>query len=368
MKVLHIINNLGPGGAEKLIEELLPLMNEEKNINVDLLILTDKNNVFYESVIERGIDVKIIKYRNIYDVRNILEIKKYIQSEEYDVVHTHLFPTLYWTAIASKLIFRNKPKFIYTEHSNHNRRREKKIFKYIDKLIYKQYDTIISITEKVEENLLEWIDSKRKKRNKYIVVENGINIESIKKASPYKKKDLIDGITEDIRLICMVGRFSEAKDQQTIIRAMELLADDIHLILVGEGPLIGANKKLTKELELDERIHFLGFRQDIPRILKTVDIVVLSSHWEGLSLASIEGLASGKAFVASRVPGLEEIVSGYGLLFEEGDYKEFTEVILKLLNNNDFYNEVKNNCLKRAKDYTIESMLERTVSVYFKQM
>ena len=366
MKVLHIINNLGSGGAEKLLEDLIPLMNKMENVEVDILLLTDEKNVFHDSLINKGVKVDVVKYRNMYDIRNIFEIKKHIVDGDYDIVHTHTFPTQYWVALSRMFIGNKKVKFITTEHSTHNRRREKFYFRYIDKLIYSQYDSIISITEKTRDNLIDWIDPKHKKIDKHVVIENGVDIAKIKAALPYKKNELINGITENTKLICMVGRFSEAKDQPSLIRAVSKLSRDIHLILVGEGPLMGDNEELAEELGISDRVHFLGFRQDIPRILKTVDIVVLSSNWEGLSLASIEGLASGKPFIASKVPGLEEIVEGHGVLFEKGNYNQLCEIITSLLNDSKIYNETAKSCVQQSKKYELKNTVISLWKLYKK--
>lgn len=368
MKVLHIINNLGSGGAEKLLEDMIPLMNKMEKVESDILLLTDEKNVFYDSVINKGVKVDVVKYRNMYEVRNIFEIKKYIVDGGYDVVHSHLFPTQYWVALSRLFIRNKKVKFISTEHSTHNRRREKFYFRYIDKLIYSQYDSIISITEKTRDNLINWIDPKRKKIDKHVVIENGVDIEKIKAALPYKKNELIKGITENTKLICMVGRFSEAKDQPTLIRAVSKLSGDIHLVLVGEGPLMGDNEELAEKLDVPDRVHFLGFRQDIPRILKTADIVVLSSHWEGLSLASIEGLASGKPFIASKVPGLEEIVDGYGALFEESNEDELSKLIIEVFQKKAIYNELVLKCLEKSNCFDLNNTIDKLIKLYNKGM
>lgn len=366
IKILHVINNLGSGGAEKLLEELLPLINENESIDADVLILTDKNNVFYDSLISKEVNVKILKYRNIYDLRNIFEIKKSIIDGYYDIVHSHTFPTQYWVALSKLFIYNEKIKFITTEHSTHNRRRDKFYFRPIDRFIYFQYDSIISITEKTRDNLIDWIDPKRKKIDKHIIIENGVNIQKIKEALPYKKSELIEGISEDIKLVCMVGRFSEAKDQPTLIRAISKLPEEIHLALVGEGPLMLNNEKLADELGIANRVHFLGFRKDIPKILKTVDVVVLSSHWEGLSLASIEGLASEKPFIASKVPGLEEIVEGYGILFEEGNDDKLYEIIRLLMNDKNTYDQIIKRCIERSQKYEIRNTVNNLLELYKK--
>lgn len=359
MKILHVINNLGSGGAEKLIEETLPIMNKNKAVEVEVLLLTDEKNVFDKKLKEDGIKISFVPLRKIYSIRNIFYIRNFIIKGRYDVVHVHLFPCQYWVAIASRFIFRHKPKFITTEHSTNNRRRTKKYFKWIEKNIYSSYDKVVSISKKTQDNLILWINPNEKDLKKFIVIENGIDIIRCSEAEPYKKSEISRKFNKNTKLVCMVGRFHEAKDQGTLIKAINKLPEEIHLILVGEGPLKEKNEDLAKQLEVYDRVHFLGFRNDVERILKTSDIVVLSSKWEGLSLSAIEGMACGKPFVASRVEGLEEIVGGYGLLFEQGNENELSEIIAELLNKKEFYDEVTDKCLERAKSYDVNNMVNK---------
>lgn len=364
MRVLQVINNLGSGGAEKLLTEIALLMTEYPDIQIDILLLTDRNNVFDEKLKEKNIKVTIIKYRNIYDFRNILEIKKYITSGKYDIVHSHIFPTQYWVALSRLLIRDSKTKYVTTEHNTYNRRRNKFYFRPMDTFIYSQYDYIISITTRTKDNLTKWINYKNRRTDKHLIIENGLDIEKINKTLPYSKRVLVSNANDDTKLICMVSRFSEAKDQPTLIKAVSKVSQNVHLVLVGEGPLLEQSKGLADELGISHRVHFLGFRQDVFEIIRTVDINVLSSHWEGLSLASIEGLASGKPFIASDVEGLSEVVKEYGILFQEGDYNELSNIIEKILKNEDLYYTLSNQSFERAKDFSIESTIKKTLSLY----
>lgn len=362
MKILHIINNLGSGGAEKLIEDLLPLMNNKEGINVDLLLLTDKNNVFDKKLNKNGIQIKIVPTKKIYNPLNIYYIRKYIKKGQYDVVHVHLFPSFYWVSFASKLIFKNKPKFVFTEHNTHNKRRETGYLRIIEKFVYSSYDKIISISQQTQINLIKWLKSKNNGR--FLVIENGIDLKKFKEAKPYLKHEINSKFDEDTILICMVGRFFEQKDQPTLIKAMKHTPANVHLLLVGEGPLKVKNEELVKQVNLEERVHFLGFRDDVPRILKTVDIVVLSSKWEGFGLAAVEGMAAGKPVVASDVPGLREIVTGFGLIFEVGNSEELANKINKLINDPIKYNEIAKKCKLRANSYSIEKMVDEYIEQY----
>ncbi|KXS42125.1 MAG: Glycosyltransferase [Candidatus Frackibacter sp. T328-2] len=364
MKILHVINNLGSGGAEKLIEDTLPVMNQYNDIKIELLILTKKNNVFDEKLKSVGINIYNLE-TNIYNPINIFRIRQLLKKNDYDLIHVHLFPTFYWVTIANMLNFRNKIPLVMTEHSTYNRRRKYKFFKIFDKLIYNQIDKIISISKDTQLNLKKWLDT-NKDDNKFEIINNGINTEKFKNAEPYKKDDLLNPYSSGNILITMVGRFSEHKDQKTLIRAIKNLPNKFHLILIGEGNLKSDCENLVQNLKINDRVHFLGFRKDVERIMKTSDIIVLSSNWEGFGLVAVEGMAAGKPVIASDVNGLKEIVNGFGLLFEQGNEKELSFLINKLISDQDFYKEISNKCYNRAKDYSIRKMTNSLIKVYEK--
>jgi len=365
IKILHIIDNLGSGGAEKLIEEILPIMDKNKDIDVELLLLTNENNVFAESLKNEGIKINVTGAKNIYNPINIFLIRKFIKESNYDIVHAHLFPTIYWASLAAKTILNNNFKLILTEHNTHNRRRDYFFFKIIDKFIYKEYDKVISISKNTQDNLLNWLNENDNDNEKFIVIENGIDIKKFKNALPYSKEEFCPGCISDNTFITMIGRFSEQKDQKTLIKAMSYLNRSAHLFLVGEGILLDKHKEIVKDLNLEDRVHFLGFRKDIERILKTSDIVVLSSHWEGFGLAALEGMAAGKPVLASNVSGLKEIVSSSGgILFKKGDHKSLANKIKKLLNDKNYYKKIAENCLENSASYSIKKMASKYIKTY----
>ncbi|SCL85403.1 glycosyltransferase [Sporanaerobacter sp. PP17-6a] len=368
MKVLYIINNLGSGGAEKLIQEAVPLMNKRTRVKVDVLLLTDRNNVFDKGLVNSGVKVDIIPFRNPYSFKNILYIRNYIVKGNYDIIHAHLFPTIYWVSIASRLIFSHKPKFVMTEHSTHNRRREREYLRYLEKFIYSGYDKIISISKPTQNNLISWLKVKPNRLNKFIVIENGVNIDKFKNAIPYKKSEICSEFTQNTKLVCMVGRFSKAKDQLTLIKAMKNLPKNIHLLLVGEGHLKEKNGKLAKNIGVNKRVHFLGYRDDVERILKTIDIMVLSSNWEGFGLAAVEGMAAGKPVIASNIDGLREIVGQEGILFEKGNDLELANKIENLIKDTEEKTYRMRKSLFKANSHDISIMVGDYINLYKQQI
>ncbi|HBK82358.1 MAG TPA: glycosyltransferase, partial [Flavobacterium sp.] len=197
-----------------------------------------------------------------------------------------------------------------------------------------------------------------------IVIENGVDVQQIMEAVSMDKTSIDKKISVTDTLILMVAGFKIPKDQETLIKAMVLLPQNVKLILAGDGPMKEKCVDLAIELGVAARVIFAGVRSDVPSLLKTVDLIVLSSNYEGMSLSCIEGMASGKPFLATDVPGLQELVSGYGVLFECGNVQDFANKITQFLTDEAYYNTVASACESRAKDFDIEQMIERHISLY----
>lgn len=162
----------------------------------------------------------------------------------------------------------------------------------------------------------------------------------------------------------MVAGFRWEKDQDTLITALKYLHEKFHLFLVGDGVRRPELEALCSAENVAGRVHFLGIRTDVPNLLHAADYVVMSSHFEGLSLSSVEGMSVGKPFLASDVDGLREVVAGAGVLFPHGDAEALANSIQKLDNSEKFYKEVGDDCSIRAQNYDISSMVDNYSKVY----
>ncbi len=354
MNVLHIITSLGTGGAEKLLADSIPLYRQ-KGINAEVLVLDGTEYPFFLKLKKENIPVYSLSTGSIKKVYNPLNIFMLIPwIDKYDIVHVHLFPSLYWVALA-KIIGRSKAYLVFTEHSTSNRRIRWKVPGRFEAFIYNKYERIISVTGR--------IDTVQRRRfpnidgSKFHVVNNGINLSAYNKN---KNKNIRAGM----KIIIQVSSFRKQKDQKTVIRVLQYLPENVLLKLAGDGENKIKCQKLAASLGLSHRVLFLGVRQDIPELLSSADIVVLSSRYEGLSLSCIEGMASGRPFVASDVPGLRDIVSGAGILFPEKDEHSLADIFRKLLNDDALYRDVTEKCVKRAMEYDIRAMADSYVGIY----
>lgn len=359
MKILHIITSLELGGAEKLLTELVPYQKSMGHL-VKVMILSEKGAVFKKDLEEKGVEVLVCKSNSIKSFNNILSISKEIKKENYDIVHAHLVHAQYWTRL-SKFLDRGKRIYITTEHSTSNRRRESKLMRLVDKFIFNGFNKIISISEATEKSLKDWL---RRDDQSFEIIYNGIDITEFKNSLPYSKLEL--GIKEDDYIVMMVSRFHSSKNQKGVVEALKWLPVKYKLIFVGDGKLEAEVKKYCEDNNLIGRVRFLGMRKDIPRLLKTADIVVQYSFFEGFGITAVEAMASGKPVIASDVPGLSQVVGGAGYLVDVNNPKDLAKTILLLRGEN--YKIISENCLERSKQYTIEWCADNYLNLYKREL
>lgn len=358
MKVLHVINSLATGGAEKLILETIPKYNE-LGIKADVLLLNGTSHPFLEELKKQNCcEIFVLGNSSPYQLKFIGKMIPYFK--KYDLIHAHLFPSNYFS-VAAKRMLRSKVQLVYTEHNTSNRRFRSKSLQLINKNIYKSFDKIICITDEVKSvvKILAKVPDE-----KLVIINNGVDTKKFAEANLLPRKQIHETLKDEDFLLIQVSSFREQKDQKTLIKSLKQLPEKAKLILVGDGVLRNENETLVKKMSLENRVFFLGNRIDIPNVLKSCDVVVLSSNYEGLSLASIEGMASGRPFVASNVPGLSEIVKDAGVLFEKGNAAELSQIILKLMNDEKFYNETVKTCQQRAENYNIDLMVKKHIELY----
>lgn len=360
MKIIHIIDHLAMGGAENLLIGLAGEQIKRGNeVTVSPLVCPDHTPV-RDKIEANGIKVSPLRdHGSVYNPFFIYKIAKIIG--EYEVVHVHLFPALYWAGLAK--LFCHRVPLVYTEHNTNNRRRGNAFLHISDCLIYQYcYKMIAACSIRAKETFCESFPS-----IKHIcAINNGVDTEINREAEPYSKRELL-GIEENCFVVTMVSRFMPQKRQDTIVKAIAKLPFSYHAVFVGGEPsdegVIRIKELASKECVMD-RIHFLYIRSDVPRILKTSDVIIMSSDFEGLSLSSVEGMAAGKPFIATNVNGLKEVVGDAGILFENGDSESLAQILIKLKTNEGYYNKIAAKCSDRANDFDVKMMVDSYMNLY----
>jgi len=347
MKVLHVISTLETGGAQRLLVDMLPIMGKREEMTV--LVNLSEETPFLMALQEAGVKVKSLNYRRLYSPLNICKIRRHLK--KYDMIHVHLFPSLYWVAFAN--LFLGK-KLIYTEHSTYNSRRSKQWLRPLEKYVYSRYTKILSISDLTQSNLKQWlkvVDNDRR----FEIVNNGVDLSHF-----HSKNKTRNGS----KVLIMVSRFAESKDQATVIRSMALLDKHIRLVLVGDGPTIEQCKTLAKELNVADRVDFVGMQSNVSRWLEKADIGIQSSKWEGFGLTAVEMMAAGLPVIATSVDGLKQVVEGAGELFNVGDEKELVNKVNRLVSDVNYYETVSGRCMERATIYDIKTTAQKYLNIY----
>lgn len=326
MKVLHIINSMGSGGAEKLLSDYLIKSKDDADITHSLYILTAQNNRFLDRLIDNSVNLKISNRSNLYNPLHLIDLFTLIKTETPNIVHVHLFPAFYFVGLVSFLL--PDTKFIFTEHSTNNRRRNKFFLKPLEHFIYGRYHQIIAVSKSVKNSLAQWIGLKEK----IAVIHNGVDLDRFINASKIDLRSEYN-LPKDSILLVMVARFSPAKDHETLIRTMAILPDNYYLFLAGEGSTKNSMEELSKELNISNKIIFLGFKNDIPEIIKSCNIAILSTHYEGLPIAAIEAIATGTPLIYSSVPGLEGEFRNVAFELPSNSTYDLHKAILNVTNN-----------------------------------
>ena len=250
-------------------------------------------------IVEDINDAQTANLETPYSFRAFSAIKNYCINNvsDQDIIHAHLFPANFFCSIIKILGFTNA-KLITTEHSTYNRRRGKFWGKIIDKIIYKSYDHIISISNGTKKKLIEWLPETK---NRIIVIKNGC-------ALKHKKPIIREKNKSTIKLVS-VGALKTAKNYELTIKSIIHIKDlDFKWTIAGDGAL---RNKLNKEIEklgLIDKIKFIGRVDPIWTLLEQSDIFIITSIWEGFGMAAVEAMNSTLPIVASDIPGLKEIV------------------------------------------------------------
>ena len=359
MKLLHVIGTFYVGGAEVFIRNLI-LLQKEQGIDAELLLLSDSHNFLVEELREKGIKVHALHkegkgYRNPL---NIFLLMSWLR--KYDILHVHLVPEVYWVAMAKVLSF-SKVKTITTVHfpkSDMGTNGAGKFWHMVEGWSFRYgYDYVVACSD----DSLVSLNSYSPKSNN-ISIPNGVDIERFHNAIPYTKKERF-GLTEEDFVVAMVAAIKPQKKHDTLIEALPLLPNHVHVVFCGFGNGQEELEKLAESKNVMSRVHFLGNCKDVDRIVMTADVNALITRYEGLSLSSLEAMATSKPFIGSRVKGLANIVDGAGILVDNTP-EDIAKAISSLMNDKELYKKIGHECWKRSQNYDIHKMEEKYHQLY----
>jgi glycosyltransferase involved in cell wall biosynthesis len=222
-----------------------------------------------------------------------------------------------------------------------------------------------SITNRLDNRFVSKILHK-----KAILINEGINLNhfSNTKDITCEIKSIL-GIPEKANIVGSIGRLAEQKGQKYLLQAAKIVINKIpntYFIIVGDGPLRNDLEALSRILEIDQHVFFLGSRSDVINLLKCFDIFVLPSLWEGLPISLLESMASNVPVITTSIPGCMDIITNErnGILVDPRNPQALSEAIFQILHSPELRNKLSKNALDTVKEYSIENIAKVYSDLY----
>lgn len=360
MRILYVITGLGQGGAERVVCDLADRMHEKGN-EVKIAYLTGEilTKPTYSNI-------ELIKINlNSFFLLPIayLKLSKLIKNFSPDVVHAHMVHA----NILTRLIRITTPikKLICTAHNTNEGGG-------IRMLAYRMTHNLADLTTNVSKGAAEAFLAKNAVPEEGIKpIYNGIDLNKFYYRFNAKEKILKElDLNENTFLILAVGRFNEQKDYPNLLNSLALVKNkcnkNFKLIVAGDGELREGIEALIIQLNLEDNVILLGRRNDIPDLMSTVDLFVLSSKYEGFGLVVAEAMACETLVVATDCGGVSEVVGDCGFLVPAKSSEYLAQAIFDVMqmDDKDINNLIYNARLRVESLFCLDKIVDQWVVIY----
>ncbi len=321
MRVLHVIDHLGPGGAQTL---LLALAREQRRTGVDARVLSlhgpGANTPAFSAAgvpAGRAASSRLSPFIPVALVRAVRRLRP-------DFVHAHL-------VVSSGLCEWLRPAFprgtrvVCHLHNLHAAHGEDKYQDFAEHLVYRRCDLAVCCGRSVARSLRSRPGGCRVP---IAVLPNAIDADLLRDRDPVVRREVRAelGLPEDARVLACVGRLVMQKNlgyAVEVARRLMALAPDSRLLIVGDGPERPALHAQASAPDLAHVVRLLGHRGDVPRILQAADILLLTSREEGFPMVALEAAAAGVPTAATPFASAREVVrpgmTGFTIPFDDPD-------------------------------------------------
>lgn len=355
IKVIHVLPDLGFGGGQKLVVDLLLNQNKEK-FEISLISLYPSLNNHYTNLLEKnGVRVFYLSKKRGLDLKLISKINKIFRDQKPDIINTHLFCIKY--TIFPSLF--NKVKVNY--HTVHNiAEKEAQLFdKIIQYILFKLKIVIpVAISTQIQSSIKSYYHLKQ-----VPLIYNGVDTNKINCKKKYNNIPL---------KIVNVSRFEEQKNHLfmlNIAKELKFKGIDFQMDLIGDGYLRTQIEEYIKFNELESHVKLLGVKQNVGELLKEYDLFLMTSIYEGLPLVILEAMVAGLVIVSSDVGGISDVIKdrNNGFLCKL-DVNQFVGIISMLIQKKELLYDISMNAKKDSKKYDIRITQKNYEKLYLEKI
>lgn len=351
--ILFIVRTMGLGGTENVVIQLCEILSKK----INKIVVCSSGGVHEEKLQEMGIKhylIPDIASKNPMDMlKSCRSIKSIIDKEQITIVHSHHRMAAFYAELVA-------PKSAVKVANAHNTFTDKKK---LTQLAYRN-TKVVAVGEMVKKNLTEYFEIPKEQ---VCVIHNAVK--------PFDGKIVpVEMLYREHAkgnvLIGNIGRLSEQKGMTYFIEAAEITTrthPEARFIIVGDGEEREQLHAQIEKRKLQNKVLFLGYRNDIQNVMSQLDFVVLSSLWEGLPLTPIEAYSVGKTVIGTAVDGTPEIIRDGvdGYLVEPRNPMQLAEKMNALIENPEMRESMGIQAMKRYQDeFSFEKLSERYIAFY----
>ncbi len=364
--VLHVIDTLGLGGAERFLVNLVRHLDASKYRPI--VAWLSEGGPFAEDLERAGIEVIGIRARGHRDARALSRLVRIMREKRVGIVNTHLFVDSFYGRLAA--LVAGVPVRIVTQQNAYEdpRLRLPAWQIWANRLLVPVTHHFVAVSQAARTYLQQ---VERVPASKISVIPNAIE----------PPPAVSDAVVQTLRiqwaddegrgpLVGTIARLEPQKGLDTLLQALSELRrqiPNVRCIIVGEGRLRADLESLARSLEVADIVRFVGTRRDVPAILAALDVFVLPSRFEGLSLALLEAMAVGCPVVATSVSGSVEVVKDgeTGLLVPPEEPGALSAAIHRLLKDRRLARDVANRARQHVlAHYTIDAVARQYEAIY----
>ena len=356
------ITDLNVGGAERCLVELATRL-DRKRFSPIVYCLKPPPQTGETSVMPdlqaAGVGIEFLDARGIADFPCVVNsLRKMLRANNTRIAQSFLFHANIVARFAARAIgdCRVVSGIRVAEHGAAWHR-------WLDRVTHRMVDRYVCVSQSVAAFSAQVT---RLPPEKLVVIPNGIDAARYSNIPAAK----LSAIRSGRRLITFIGRLDVQKSLPQLIengRDWLRRLPDCDLLLVGQGPQERLLRQQCISADIADRVHFLGWRADIPEILAASSLLVLASAWEGMANVVLEAMASGLPVVATRVEGLEELL---GPAAQEqsvayGDWEAFSSIVVRLMGDSALAEKLGSANRRRAiEEFSLPRMVDAYQSVW----
>jgi len=328
--LLWLIDGLGMGGAERLIEPYLRYLDKTK-FKPRVCVLQERDgNPMAKRIRDLGIPVDLLPISRLRHVNNIPRLRQYMRQHHIQLVHTQLEFSNTLGTVAARMQGIPALCTLHTFEEQNQTAKTTRHGRLMWQILRRFSQRIIAVSEEIRQFHIRFA---RFAPDKVITLYNGIDLSRFQSSAGTIRSEL--NISEHTPLLLTIAVLRQAKGIQYMIDAMpfiETAVPDATYVIVGDGTYGSSLRKLAQKKNTP-RILFTGARQDIPELLAASDLFVLPTLLDALPTVLIEAMAAGKPIVATHVGGVPEIVDQdwSGLLVAPAQPKELADACVQML-------------------------------------